>query len=216
LLDVHNMCANTLFVGTSGRKRGFGHIDFVSPEDAKRAIEMLNGAEVGGRGLRIDHARRKEDGAPTGAAAPRTARSPDGAPRSYPERSSDNSVFLGNLAWDVTEDLLKEMLDDIIGAGSYTNVRLATDRETGRLKGYAHVDFVDTPTATRAVQELNNLSVLERPLRADLAQRKTLSSGGSGGGAGYGGGKSGGSGGFRSNGSANGNGYGAKRDFGGY
>jgi nucleolin len=179
----------------------------VTPEDAKRAIEMLNGAEVGGRGLRIDRARRKEEGAPTGAVAPRTPRSADGGARSYPERSSDSSVFLGNLAWDVTENLLREMLDDIIGAGSYTNVRLATDRETGRLKGYAHVDFVDTPTATRAVQELNNLSVLDRPLRADLAQRKTLSSGGTGGGGGR-------SGGFRT--AGGGSSYGAKKDFSGY
>lgn len=175
-----------------GRLKGFGHVDFSTPEEAQRAISVLTGAQLMGRELRIDHAKRREDGVE--GAEPRRAfgsgGSADGAAGGRKFASRDHSVFLGNLAWDVTEDLLKEMLDDVVGKGTYSTVRLAVDRESGRPKGYAHVDFNDAQSAGRAVAELNNLEVLNRQIRADLAQRKESSSPaggsfGSGGGSRY-------------------------------
>ena len=40
------------------------------------------------------------------------------------------------------------------GAGCVADVRLAEEQDTGRKKGYAFVDFVDVPSAERAVREL--------------------------------------------------------------
>ena len=122
-----------------------------------------------GRGLRIDHARRKDD-APT--------RVP-GMQRTYNKSvGKEHSVFIGNLAWEVSEELVREMLDDVVGAGSYHSVRLAVDRVTGRPKGYAHVDFVDASAAEQAIKKLNDLEVMGRLLRADVAQRKAMTGGG--------------------------------------
>ena len=42
----------------TGRPRGFG---FVEMEDVSAAIAALNGAEFGGRTLRVDEARPRED-----------------------------------------------------------------------------------------------------------------------------------------------------------
>ena len=39
------------------------------------------------------------------------------------------------------------------------------------MKGYAHVDFVDEESATRAVNELNGIELLGRALRVDRAKR---------------------------------------------
>lgn len=127
-----------------------------------------------GRELRIDQAKRRDDPAAAGGETPRafgSMNSGAGGVRK-PAAGREHSVFLGNLAWDVTEELLKEMLDDVVGKGTYSTVRLAVDRDSGRPKGYAHVDFNDAESAERAVAELNNLEVLKRQIRADLAQRK--------------------------------------------
>jgi RNA recognition motif-containing protein len=107
-----------------------------------------------------------------------------------------HSIYLGNLAWDVTEDLVKEMIDDVLGVGLYDTVRLATDRETGRHRGFGYVDFKTADGAYSAVAELGGLEVLGRQLRADLARPRDArprERGGSGAGyGGHGGGISGG------------------------
>ena len=64
---------------------------------------------------------------------------------------------------------MKEMVDDVLGPGLYTNVRLANDRDTGRSRGFGHIDFKDGESADRAIAELNGLEVLGRELRADKA-----------------------------------------------
>lgn len=41
----------------TGRSRGFGFVEMASDDDARRAIEELDGAEVGGRNLKVNEAR---------------------------------------------------------------------------------------------------------------------------------------------------------------
>lgn len=135
----------------TGRSRGFGHLDFETQEEADSALEKLAGAELAGRALRVDIAQRRED---------------------RPKRESKHSVFVGNLSWDIDTTFVEDMLDDILGPGSFVSVRLATDNQTGRIRGFGHVDFKDSETAARAVIELNGMEVLGRQLRVDHAERK--------------------------------------------
>lgn len=72
----------------------------------------------------------------------------------------------------MTQDTVKEMLNDVIGADSYTRFRLATDRETGRHRGFGHIDFKDAESAERAIKELNGLRVMGRELRVDFPTKK--------------------------------------------
>ena len=46
----------------TGRSRGFGFVEMNDREQAQKAIEALNGKEVGGRTLNINEARPKADG----------------------------------------------------------------------------------------------------------------------------------------------------------
>ena len=44
----------------TGRPRGFAFVTFSTPEEAKAAIDKLNGADLGGRKLTVNEAKPKE------------------------------------------------------------------------------------------------------------------------------------------------------------
>jgi cold-inducible RNA-binding protein len=46
----------------TGRSRGFGFVEMANDEDAAKAIEALNGKELGGRALNVNEARPKPEG----------------------------------------------------------------------------------------------------------------------------------------------------------
>lgn len=45
----------------SGRSKGFGFIEMASDSEAEQAIGAINGKEVGGRELKVNEARPRED-----------------------------------------------------------------------------------------------------------------------------------------------------------
>ena len=44
----------------TGRSRGFGFIEMAEADDADKAIEALDGTEIGGRALRVNEAQQRE------------------------------------------------------------------------------------------------------------------------------------------------------------
>ncbi len=53
--------ANLMTDRSTGRPRGFGFVTMSSPEEAQKAIEALNGANLDGRNLTVNEARPKEE-----------------------------------------------------------------------------------------------------------------------------------------------------------
>ncbi len=53
--------ANIVTDQVSGRPRGFGFVTMSSPEEAQKAIDALNGKELGGRNLNVNLARPREE-----------------------------------------------------------------------------------------------------------------------------------------------------------
>lgn len=49
--------ANIVSDKMSGRSRGFGFVEMASEEDAKKAVDQLNGTEVEGRKIFVSEAR---------------------------------------------------------------------------------------------------------------------------------------------------------------
>jgi len=56
----------------TGRSRGFGFVEMGSPDEAQRAIENLNGRDMGGREIKVDMANERP---------PRDGRGGDGGRR---------------------------------------------------------------------------------------------------------------------------------------
>ncbi len=53
--------ANLVTDRATGQPRGFAFVTMSTPEEAQKAIEALNGKELGGRALRVDVARSPEE-----------------------------------------------------------------------------------------------------------------------------------------------------------
>ena len=82
------------------------------------------------------------------------------------------SCFLGNIAYSVTADTLREWLAGK-GFTEVRGVRLPTDAESGAPKGIAFVEFPTAADAQRAKDALHGESLEGRTLKVDIAQPST-------------------------------------------
>lgn len=104
------------------------------------------------------------------------------------------SIYVGNLSYEVTEEDLKEVFKEY---GNVKRVQLPTDRETGRVRGFAFVEMENDTEETAAIQALDGAEWMGRDLKVNKAKPKEdrpPGGGRSGGGGrgGYGGGGGGG------------------------
>lgn len=76
-------------------------------------------------------------------------------------------LFVGNLPYDVTEAELREFLS---AAGPPGSVRIPTDRETDRPRGFAFVEFSDAAQAEEAIRRFHQQPFKGRPLVVNEAR----------------------------------------------
>ncbi len=76
-------------------------------------------------------------------------------------------LFIGNLPYAATEAELREHLS---GVGAPTQVVLPTDRETGRPRGFAFVDYADRGVAEEAIRRFHQQPFKGRPLAVSEAR----------------------------------------------
>jgi RNA recognition motif-containing protein len=58
--------ANVISDRETGRSKGFGFVEMSSDEEAKAAVEQLNGKDLDGRAIVVSEARPREDRRPSG------------------------------------------------------------------------------------------------------------------------------------------------------
>src|SRR5436309_15090940 len=91
-------------------------------------------------------------------------------------------LFVGNLPYDATEDEIRAHFSP---AGNLTSVFIPVDRETGRKRGFAFVEFGDNAAAEEAIRLFNSQPFKGRSLAVNEARAKEAGSrppGGPGGG----------------------------------
>ena len=114
-------------------------------------------------------------------------------------------LYVGNLAWGVTDADLQEMFS---AHGTVQSAQVIMDRDTGRSKGFGFVEMGSDQEAQAAIQAMNGKEIDGRALTVNEARPKTEGGGGRGGyGGGGGGGGRGGRGGY-GGGGGGGGGYG--------
>ena len=94
-------------------------------------------------------------------------------------------LYVGNLPFSADDAQIRELFSQ--GGRSVTEVKLVTDRETGRPRGFGFVEMGSAQDADGAIRDLNGRDFGGRPLTVNEAKER--SSGGGGGGYGGGGGR---------------------------
>ena len=90
------------------------------------------------------------------------------------------SIYVGNLPFSANEDEVRQKFEQF---GAVHSVKLISDRETGRPRGFGFVEM-DQSSAANAIRELNGKDMGGRPLRVNEAQPRQAGGGGGGGGGG--------------------------------
>jgi RNA recognition motif-containing protein len=78
-------------------------------------------------------------------------------------------VFVGNLSFDVTRD---ELVQAFSAAGKVVDAKLPVDRETGRPRGFAFVEFETEDAARSCIATMNGKDLKGRALRVNEAENR--------------------------------------------
>lgn len=137
----------------TGQPEGYGFVEFVSHAAAEKILQTYNGAQMPGteQTFRLNWASF-------------------GIGERRPDAGPEHSIFVGDLAPDVTDYLLQETFRT-----QYPSVRgakVVTDPNTGRSKGYGFVKFADETERNRAMTEMNGVYCSTRPMRISAATPK--------------------------------------------
>jgi RNA recognition motif-containing protein len=90
------------------------------------------------------------------------------------------SIYVGNLAFSVTQDDLNEVFGEY---GKVKRIQVPVDRETGRPRGFAFVEMETDAQEEKAIVELDGAEWMGRDLRVNKARPREERPAGGGGGA---------------------------------
>ena len=79
------------------------------------------------------------------------------------------SIFVGNLAWSVTDEELKSKFSEF---GNVLSARVVTDKLSGKSRGFGFVDM-DDADAEKAIAGMNGYKWGDREIRVNEAKPKT-------------------------------------------
>ncbi|GJN09438.1 hypothetical protein PR202_ga27444 [Eleusine coracana subsp. coracana] len=134
----------------TGQLQGYGFVEFMSRATAERVLQTYNGTMMPNVELpfRLNWASagEKRDDTP------------------------DYTIFVGDLAADVTDYVLQETFR--VHYPSVKGAKVVTDKLTMRPKGYGFVKFGDPNEQTRAMAEMNGMLCSTRPMRIGPAANK--------------------------------------------
>jgi len=87
-------------------------------------------------------------------------------------------IYVGNLPFDATEEQLSTLFAE--GGRQVESVKIVTDRDTGRSRGFGFVEMANQGDATAAINSLNGKELGGRALTVNEARERTPRSGGGG------------------------------------
>ncbi len=78
-------------------------------------------------------------------------------------------LFVGNVSFETTKAEIEKLFSEM---GEIAEVFLPTDRESGRPRGFAFVEFTDSSAAQRATERFDGFELNGRALRVNEAQER--------------------------------------------
>jgi RNA recognition motif-containing protein len=90
------------------------------------------------------------------------------------------NIYVGNLAWEVTEEDLKMAFE---AHGQVSSANVITDKYTGRSRGFGFVEMPVEEEARAAINALNSTDLKGRSINVNEARPRTENSRRGGGGS---------------------------------
>lgn len=76
-------------------------------------------------------------------------------------------IYVGNISFDASEDDLRELFSTY---GAVESVKIVTDAQTGRARGFGFVEMQSEEDAAKAITGLNGKTFMERPINVSEAR----------------------------------------------
>ncbi|BAZ47280.1 RNP-1 like RNA-binding protein (plasmid) [Chondrocystis sp. NIES-4102] len=77
------------------------------------------------------------------------------------------SIYVGNLSYEVNQEDLSEVFAEY---GTIKRVHIPTDRETGRVRGFAFVEMESEANEDKAIETLDGAEWMDRQLKVNKAR----------------------------------------------
>ncbi|CAK8568719.1 unnamed protein product [Lathyrus sativus] len=123
---------------STGNSLCYGYVNFLSPQDAIRAIELKNHSILNGKAIRVMWSRRDSDA----------------------RKSSIGNVFVKNLAQSIDNSGLEDMFKKY---GNILSSKVVMS-EDGKSKGYGFVQFETEESANTAIEKMNGSTVHDKQI----------------------------------------------------
>ncbi|KAM1118930.1 hypothetical protein ACFX2I_043187 [Malus domestica] len=143
LYDLFNQVGQVVSVRvcrdlSTRRSLGYGYVNYSAPQDAARALEVLNFTPLNNKSIRIMYSHR------------------DPSIR----KSGTGNIFIKNLDKAIDHKALHETFSSF---GNILSCKIATDT-TGQSKGYGFVQFDSEDAAQSAIDKLNGMLLNDKPV----------------------------------------------------
>jgi len=140
----------------SKKIKGFAYVDFPS-KNHQLGVIQLSEQNLNGRNLLIKNSSSFE-GRPSKEEA------------SLSKNPPSRILFVGNLSFDTTQDLLTQHFQH---CGDIIKIRMATFEDTGKCKGFAFIDFKDEEGPTKALKDKSCRKLINRTLRLEYGEDRS-------------------------------------------
>jgi len=145
----------------AGASKGFGFINYESPDAAQAAVDAMNNKEVEGKVLFVGRAQKRQE------RDTELRHKFEQMKLEQMTKYQGINLYIKNLDDDIDEDKLRAVFDQF---GTITSCKVMADGKGS--KGFGFVCFSSPEEATKAVTEMNGKIVGNKPLYVGLAQRK--------------------------------------------
>jgi len=147
-----------------GKSTGFGFVAFSTPEAAEAAVENMNNYElpISKNKLTVCRAQKKSE------RQTELKRRFEAQKAERLQHYQGINLYIKNLDESITDDDLRKHFSKF---GNITSAKVMQD-DDGRSKGFGFVCFEKPDDATKAIVEMNNRMIGNKPLYVTLAQRK--------------------------------------------
>jgi len=147
-----------------GLNKGFGFVNFETHDQAAKAVEALHDNEINGKKLFVARAQKKQE------REEELRRSFEAAKMEKLSKWQAVNLYVKNIDDDMDDDKLRAEFEPF---GTITSAKIMRD-EKSHSKGFGFVCYSSPDEATKAIAEMNNKMIGNKPLYVSLAQRRDV------------------------------------------